>query len=76
MYKVKNELATTITANIFGTMPENHYNLQNYNDFRITFAGTVYHGTESISYLGPKIRDIIPVESESLESLNKKSISK
>ena len=29
MYKVKNELTPTITANIFGTMPENHYNLQN-----------------------------------------------
>ena len=62
MYKAENELAPTITANIFGTMPENHYNLRNYNDFRIAFARTVYHGTESISYLGPKIRDIISVE--------------
>ena len=38
MYKVKNKLAPTITGNIFGTMPENHYNLRNYNDFRIPFA--------------------------------------
>ena len=38
MYKVKNKLAPTITDNIFGTMPENHYNLRNYNDFRIPFA--------------------------------------
>ena len=53
MFKVKNELAPTITANIFGTMLENHYNLRNYNDFRISFARTLYHGTESISYLGP-----------------------
>ena len=38
MYKVKNKLAPTITGNIFGTMPENHYNLRNYNDFGIPFA--------------------------------------
>ena len=55
MYKVKNTLASTIAANIFGTIPENHYNLRNYNDFRIPFTRTVYHGTESISYLGLKI---------------------
>ena len=42
MYKAENELAPTITANIFGTMPENHYNLRNYNYFRIAFAITVY----------------------------------
>ena len=78
MCKVKNELVPTITANISGTMPENHYNLQNYNDFRIPFARTVYHGTESISYLGPKIWDIVPIELKSLESLNsfKRSIRK
>ena len=78
IYKVKNELAPTITANIFDTMPENHYNLRNFNDFRIPFARTVYHGTECISYLGPKIRDIVPIELNSLESLNsfKKSIRK
>ena len=41
MYKVKNT-ASTIAGNIFATMPENHYNLRNYNDFRIPFTRTVY----------------------------------
>ena len=50
MYKVKNKLAPTITANIFGKITENHYNLRSYND---------YHGTDSISYLGTKIWDIL-----------------
>ena len=59
MYNVKTELTPTIAANIYGTMPENHYNLQNYNDLRIPFARTVYHGTESICYLGPKLWDIV-----------------
>ena len=47
---------------IFGTIPENHYNLQNHNDFRIPFGRTGDHGTESISYLGPKIWDIGTIE--------------
>ena len=78
IYKVKNESAPKITANIFGTWPENHYNLRNYNDFKIPFARAVYHGTESISYLEPKIWDIVPLELKHLESLNsfKKSIRK
>ena len=44
MYKVKNELAPMITANVFTTIPVNHYNLRNYNGFRLHFARTVYHG--------------------------------
>ena len=55
MCKVKNELAPMITANVFTTIPENHYNLHTYNGFILSFAKTVYHGTESISYLEPKI---------------------
>ena len=62
MQKVKNELAPTITADIFGAMPENHQNLRNYNVFRIPFAGTVDHGTKSISCLVPKIWDILLME--------------
>ena len=78
MCKIKNELAPTITANIFDTMPENHYNLRNYTDRRIPFARTVYHGTERISYLEPKIRDIVPIELKSLQWFKsfKKSIRK
>ena len=38
MHKVKNELAPMITANVFTTIPENHYNLRTYNGFRLSFA--------------------------------------
>ena len=78
MCKVKNELDPTITAKCFGTMPENHYNLRNYKDFRIPFARTVYHGNSSISYQGPKIWDIVSIELPNLEYRNsfKKSIRK
>ena len=70
MYKVKTELPPLVTANLFTTIPKNHYNLHNYNGFRLLFTRTVYHGTESISYLGPKILDIVPIELKNAQSLN------
>ena len=78
MYKVKNAIAPMITANAFCPNPENRYNLRNHSDFRVPFARTVYHGTESISYLGPKIWDIVPAELKQNQSLNsfKKSVRK
>ena len=47
--RIKNELSPMITANVFTTILENHYNLRNYNGFRLAFARTVHHGTERIS---------------------------
>ena len=78
MYKVKNAIAPMITVNVFCPNPENHYNLRNHRDFRVPFARTVYHGTESISFLGPKIWDIVPAQLKQNQSLNsfKKSIRK
>ena len=56
----------------------NQYNLRNHNDFVIPRVNTVYHGTESITYLGPKIWDIVPEEFKQKRSLNsfKESIRK
>ena len=78
MYKIKNELTSMITANVFTTVSENHYNLSNYNGFRLHLARRVYHGTESISYLESIIWYIVPIELSNAQSLNsfKKSIRK
>ena len=35
-------------------------------DFRIPSVNTVYHGSESSSYLGPKIWEIVPVKMNSI----------
>ena len=69
MYEVKCELAPMITANVFITIPENHNNLRNYNGFRLPFTRAVYHGTESISYLEPKIWNTVPIELKNAQSL-------
>ena len=70
MYKIKNDLSTEILSNIFTQRTQNHYSLGNASDFQILFVRTVYHGTESISYLGPKIWDIVPAKMKNVISLN------
>ena len=70
MFKVKNELSPEIICDIFMQRINNHYNLRHINHFETTFVKTVYNGTESVSYLGTKIWDIVPEEYKTLNSLN------
>ena len=70
MYKIKNDLSTGILSNTFTQRAQNHYSLRNASDSQIPFAWTVYRGTESISYLGPKIWDIAPAKMKNAISLN------
>ena len=77
-YKIKNVLSPEIFTGIFARETESHYNLRWCNDFRIPSIHTVYHGSESISFLGPKIWNILPDEIKQQTSLNsfKKSVKK
>ena len=63
---------------VFCATPENHRNLRNHDDIMVLFVKTVYRGTESISFLRPKIWDIVPTELKQVQSLNsfEKSIRK
>ena len=70
MYKIKNDLSIEILSNIFTQRTQNHYCLRNASDFQILFVRTVYHGTESISYLGPRIWDIVQAKMKNANSLN------
>ena len=75
-FKMKNEMYSEIICDIFTPRINNHYNLRHINHFETTFVRTVYNGTKSVSYLGPKIWDIVPEEYKTRNSLNsfKKSI--
>ena len=37
-----------------------HYNLRYTAEFIIPWIHSVYHGGEYVSYLGPKIRELVP----------------
>ena len=64
MFKVKHNLCSEITSYIFMERTSNQYNLHNRLDFITPRVNSVFHVTESISYLRPKIRDIGPEKSE------------
>ena len=59
MYKVKNGDSPIIMQNIFRQIP-NYYNLRNNRIWATHNVHTVYNGTESLSFRGPKTWDILP----------------
>ena len=68
MYKVANNLSPTIMKNIF---PDtiNPYDLRNKNPFLSTNIHSVFNGTETISFRGPKIWALVPEEIKESKSL-------
>ena len=53
--QIKNGISPELFTEIFARERESHYDLRRCNDFRRPSIRTVYHGSESISFLGPKI---------------------
>ena len=68
-YKIKNGLSPELFTEIFTHETESHYNLRWCNDFRIPSIHTVYHGSESICFLGPESSNINEVIRAVLNSL-------
>ena len=60
MFKVANEMAPVIMNEIFQLREESHYNLRNTFNFVIPPIHSGYHDSETASYLGPKIWELIP----------------
>ena len=60
-YKVANGMSPVILNEIFQIREESHYNLRYTSNFAVPPIHSVYHGSESASYLGPKIWELIPL---------------
>ena len=54
MFKVKSNIASEIMKEVFAPKMS-PYDLRNNNSFKRRIVNSVWHGTESVSYLGPKI---------------------
>ena len=61
MYKVKQNISPQLMNNIF-FKKENRYNLRSESCWEIPAVKSVYHGTESLSFRGPKTWDILPID--------------
>ena len=68
MYKVKNNLSPTLMKNIF---PDRDipYDLRKMNPFQSNNVRTVYNGTETISFRGPKTWELVPADIKNSGSL-------
>ena len=58
-----------LMSNIFKLRVENSYNLRQVPEFSRPMVKSVCQGTESISYLEPKIWDILPEILKNIENL-------
>ena len=68
--QIKHGHSPEIVSNIF-TQTTQHYNFRQNRDFRIRSVKSVYHGSERISYLGPKMWEIVPAKIKEINnSLN------
>ena len=68
MYKAYNDLSPTLVKSIF-PLREMPYNLRNSNPFRPTKVNSVFNGTETISFRGPKIWSLVPENIKAAKSL-------
>ena len=69
LYKTKNNIGPELLKDIFKLKDENKYCSK--SSFETKNVRTVTHGTETISFLGPKIWSLIPNEIKNTNTLNK-----
>ena len=69
MLKVKNNIALEIMKELLAPKMS-LYDLRNNNSFKIRRVNSVRNGNELVTYLGPKIWDLVPNEIKEFASLN------
>ena len=55
---------------VFKLNSDSHYNLRQISQFSRSLTKSVYHWTESISYLGPKIWDMLPDDYKTIQNMD------
>ena len=69
MYKIKNNLSPQPVKDIFNEA-KNNYNLRYEKYWELDNARTVFYGTETLHYRGPKTWDLIPSSIKNSVTLN------
>ena len=78
MYDVVNGVSPEIMKEVFKFRGGSRYILRRQNTFICPIVNTVYNGTETVLFMGPKIWELIPAQIKELISLNgfKKAVKK
>ena len=69
MFKTNRGISLSITKGIFEPKAEHSYNLRCIFQFSAPLVSTVFHGTENISFFGPKIWSLLPENFKNIDSL-------
>ena len=69
MFKVYRNMSPTIFSELF-RWRDISYNLRSNSNFLVPNVKSLFHGSDSISYIGPKIWDIVPLELKELTCLS------
>ena len=69
MFKVNRGISSSIVKGIFKPRDEHPYNLRCISQFSAPLVSTVFHGTKTISFLGPKIWSLLPQNFKKIDSL-------
>ena len=69
MFKVKLGIAPVIMNDVF-RIRKNYYNTRKADEFQSHCVKTVHYGTETVSFLGPKLWSILPNEYKSIININ------
>ena len=69
MYKIQNGLAPTILSDLF-PLKEDYRRLRSNNNFQTFNVKSVYFGTETLSFRGPKSWSLVPNHIRNASSLN------
>ena len=69
MFKINRGISLSIMKGIFEPKAEHPYNLRCISQFSAPLVSTVFHGTESTSFFGPKIWSLLPENFKNIDSL-------
>ena len=69
IFRIRNNMAPEFLNEIFQERTL-QYNLRRRNPFHIRRVNSVYNGTESLSFLGPKIWNLVPEEIKTSETVD------
>ena len=62
MFKLKRDMSPELIKELILPNRQRRYDLRNNPDFAVPMVKSVHKGLESLSYLGPKIWELLPVE--------------
>ena len=69
MFRDSRNLSPTILNDTFTQKGNNCYNLRHISKFSRPLVRSVYHGSERISFLGPKMWNMLPDDSKDIDNL-------